>query len=231
MRRKDPEKEDAAANSLGLLQFWTGQELAAGESEDKQLVAWQRWFTEKYPMALEPKLPVDAENAKYTVDELVEYLAGEQGEGIATRGSDVFVKAQCAKCHRFDGKGDSLGPDLTSVASRFTRRELIESIVHPSHIISSQYASKAIRTTDGRQLTGLVVPGAVGESVVILPSADRITLKSRQIEVIKPSKLSAMPEGLLDPLSLEEVADLFAYLQKSGKGTSLTRRPIEASPK
>lgn len=231
MRKKDPEKEDAAANSLGLLQYWTGQELAAGESEDKQLAAWQKWFTENHPTALEPKLPVIADNAKYTVDELVEYLAGEQADGVSTRGSEIFVKAQCAKCHRFDGKGDSLGPDLTTVASRFTRKELVESIVHPSHIISSQYASKAIRTTDGRQLTGLVVPGAAGETVVILPSAERVTLAARQIEATKPSKLSAMPDGLLDPLSLEEVADLFAYLQKSSKAPSLTRRPIESVPK
>src|SRR4051794_8529124 len=45
MRKKDPEKDDAAANAIGLLQYWTDQELAADQSEDKQLVAWQKWFT------------------------------------------------------------------------------------------------------------------------------------------------------------------------------------------
>jgi putative heme-binding domain-containing protein len=231
MRKKDPEKDDAAANALGLLQYWTDQELAAGKSEDVQLAAWQKWFVGKYPTALEPKLPVVADNAKYTVEDLVEYLAGEQADGVPTRGASVFVKAQCAKCHRFDGQGDSLGPDLTTVASRFTRRELVESIVHPSHIISSQYASKTIRTADGRQLTGLVVPGASGETIVVLPSAERVTLAPRQIEATKPSKVSSMPDGLLDPLTLEDVADLFAYLQRSGKGGSLTRRPVETGAK
>src|SRR5205085_11282455 len=153
----------------------------------------------------------------YTMDELVEYLNSDQADGVATRGADIFVKAQCAKCHRFDGRGDSLGPDLTTVSSRFTRKELIESIVHPSHIISSQYASKTVRTTDGRQLTGLVVPGAAGETIVMLPTGDRVTLSPKQVEATKASKLSAMQEGLLDPLSLEEVADLFAYLQRSNK--------------
>src|SRR5207244_45883 len=131
-------------------------------------------FNGKFPAALEPKLPVVAENAKYTVEELVEYLNGDQADGVATRGSEIFVKAQCAKCHRFDGRGDSLGPDLTTVSSRFTRKELVESIVHPSHIISSQYASKTVRTTDGRQLTGLVAAGAKGDPIVILPSTDRV---------------------------------------------------------
>jgi putative heme-binding domain-containing protein len=231
MLKKEPEKEGSAANAIGVLMYWTGQELAAGESEDKQLAAWQKWFVEKFPAALEPNLPVVADNAKYTMDELVEYLNSDQADGVPTRGSEVFVKAQCAKCHRFDGRGDSLGPDLTTVSSRFTRKELIESIVHPSHVISSQYASKAVRTTDGRTLTGLVVPGASGETTVILPTGERLTLTSKQVEAMKPSKLSAMPEGLLDPLSLDEIADLFAYLQRTSKGTSLTRRPIEAATK
>ncbi|MBW8885139.1 MAG: c-type cytochrome, partial [Planctomycetia bacterium] len=222
MLKKEPEKEGSAANSIGLLMYWTGQELAVGESEEKQLAAWQKWFAEKFPAGLEPKLPVASENTKYTMDELVEYLGSDQADGVATRGAEIFVKAQCAKCHRFDGRGDSLGPDLTTVSSRFTRKELVESIVHPSHVISSQYVSKTVRTTDGRTLTGLVAPGASGETIVVLPSA---------VEGTKPSKLSAMPDGLLDPLSLDEVADLFAYLQRSNKGTSLTRRPIEVAPK
>jgi putative heme-binding domain-containing protein len=137
-------------------------------------------------------------------------LASEQASGVATRGAELFVRAQCAKCHRFDGQGESLGPDLTTVASRFTRKELIESIVHPSHTISSQYASKTIRTTDGKTLTGLVVPGAAGETVVILPTAERVSLKAKQIE---------------------EVADLFAYLMNTSKPPSLTRRPVGAAAK
>src|SRR5262249_34920512 len=47
MRKKDPEKADAAENAIGLLQYWTNQELAMGEPEDKQLVAWQKWFAGK----------------------------------------------------------------------------------------------------------------------------------------------------------------------------------------
>lgn len=227
MRKKDVEKPDAAENAIGLLQYWTGEELAKGLSEEKQLEAWQKWFAQKHPGALEAKLPEVSENAKYTVEDLVEYLSGDQADGVASRGAAVFVKAQCAKCHRFEGQGESLGPDLTTVASRFTRKELIESIVHPSHIISSQYASKTVLTVDGRQITGLVIPGASGEMTVVLPSSERITLPQRQVQMTKPSKLSGMPDGLLDPLTLEEVADLFAYLQMRTKAPSLTRRPVE----
>jgi len=143
----------------------------------------------------------------------------------------VFVKAQCAKCHRFEGQGESMGPDLTTVAKRFTRKELVESIVHPAHVISSQYASKLIQTADGRQLTGLVLPGAPGETVVLQANGEKVALKTGEIQAAQPSKLSAMPDGLLDPLSLQEIADLFALLQGQTKAPSLSRRPVESGTK
>jgi putative heme-binding domain-containing protein len=231
MRKKEPEKADAAENALGLLSFWTNQELAKGESEDKQLAAWQKWFAEKYPSALEAKLPEVPETAKYAMEELLEYLAGDQAEGVASRGASVFTKAQCAKCHRFEGKGETMGPDLTTIARRFTRKELVESIVHPSQVISSQYASKLIQTTSGKQISGLVLPGASGETIVLQANGEKVAIPSGEIQATKPSKLSAMPDGLLDPLSLEEIADLFAYLQGQAKAPSLSRRPVDSGAK
>ena len=230
MRKKDAEKEDAAANALGLLEYWTGEELAAGQPEDKRLEAFQKWFAEKYPSELEAKLPAVAETAKYTVEELYEYLKSDEAQGTASRGADVYVKAQCAKCHKFEGRGEALGPDLTTISSRFTRKELLESIIHPSQVISSQYTAKTIQTTDGRQITGLLVPGAGGETIVVQANGEKVTLTAGQIDLIKLSKLSAMPDGLLDPLTIEEVADLMAYLQGATAG-SLTRRPVGAEPK
>jgi putative heme-binding domain-containing protein len=230
MRRKEPEKDDAAAAALQLLAFWTGEELARGEPEDRRLAAWQNWFVAKYPNAPEPALPTPAEDAKYTVDDLVDYLGSEEADGDASRGGEIFVKAQCAKCHRHGGRGDNFGPDLTSVANRFTRREILESILYPSHVISSQYAAKTIRTFDGRTFTGLVVPGAAGEIIVVETSGNKITVHSNEVEATKPSKLSAMPSGLLDPLSLEEIADLMAYLQGPSKST-LSRRPTDLQQK
>jgi putative heme-binding domain-containing protein len=231
MRKKNDTKADAAEPALMLLSYWTGEELAAGEPEDKQLAAWQKWFAEKYPDQPEAKLPELAENAKYSAEELLTYLTSDEAKGAASRGAAVFTKAQCAKCHRFDGKGESFGPDLTSVSSRFSRKELLESIVFPSHVISSQYAGKTIRTTDGRTITGLVVPGAAGETIIVEPSGNKVTLAEDDVEQTRPSRESPMPAGLLDPLSLEEIADLFAYLQRAKEPTALTRRPVSSTSK
>jgi putative heme-binding domain-containing protein len=225
MRQKDDEMTNPAENAISLLMYWTGEELAADQPEDKQLVAWQEWFAAKYPDQPAAALPVVAENAKHTVEELLTYLTSEEARGTATKGAEIFVKAQCAKCHRFDNKGDSYGPDLSTISSRFSRKELLESIIFPSHVISSQYASKTIRTTDGRTITGLVVPGAAGETVIMQSSGEKVTLAESDIDETKPSKVSAMPSGLLDPLTQEEIADLMAYLQRSKTPPAIARKP------
>jgi putative heme-binding domain-containing protein len=230
MKQKEADREDAAAPAIELLSFWTGEDIATGQPEDKQLAAWQEWFSKKHPELPEARLPEAAENAKYSLEELLAYLT-EEARGTATRGAGVYVKAQCAKCHRFDSNGENFGPDLTSVASRFSRKELLESIVFPSHVISSQYASKLVRTTDGRAITGLATPGAAGETVVMQASGEKVVLKEDEIEDTRPSKLSAMPAGLLDSLSLEEIGDLFAYLQRTSPSTAITRRPGAAGSK
>jgi putative heme-binding domain-containing protein len=230
MRQKEPEKADAAAPALNLLYFWTGEEIAAGQTEDKQLAAWQKWFSDKYPSEPEARLPVAAATAKYSYEDLLEHLASDQAHGDAARGEALFVRAQCAKCHRFGGQGESFGPDLTTIGNRFTRKELLESIVYPSQTISSQYASKTIRTTDGRTITGLVLPGGLGETIVVQQNGERVTLAAGEIEETKPSKVSSMPAGLLEPLTLEEIADLFAFLQGT-KAAALTRLPGESGTK
>ncbi|MEX2174245.1 MAG: HEAT repeat domain-containing protein [Pirellulaceae bacterium] len=231
MKQKDFDKPDAAEAAIALLSYWTSQELATDQPEEQQLAAWQAWFTETYPNQPEPKLPVISDDAKYTVEDLIAHLTSDKTSGSAARGAEIYVKAQCAKCHRFDNKGESFGPDLSTVSNRFSRKELIESIVFPSHVISSQYASKKVLTTDGQQFTGLVVPGPAGETIIMQPSGEKVTLTDDQIDKSKPSKLSAMPNGLLDPLSLDEIADLFAYLHRAKSTGSLSRRPVETEKK
>ena len=224
-------KEKGAAPAIELLTFWNGEELATDKSIDEQLAAWQKWFTTTYPDALPAELPVAPKNSKHTFEELVEYLGSEEAaKATSVRGSSVFVRAQCAKCHRFGDRGESIGPDLTSVNKRFTKKELLESIVYPSHVISSQYSSQTVVTTDGRTLTGMLAPGAAGETVVLQASGEKVTLLTAEIEQTKPSKVSSMPEGLLNVLTLEEIADLFAYMQSDGK-TGLSRLPRPSTMK
>ncbi len=226
------EKDKPADATIALLQFWTSEEPAKDESEKKQLEAWQAWFAKTYPNEAPATLPTAHENAKYTYDVLLTYLSGEDmAKASAERGRGVFTKAQCAKCHKLGDQGESMGPDLTTVSRRFTRKEILEAVVYPSHIISSQYASKTIRTADGRTLSGIVAPGAEGETIILQSTGEKTTVKTADIEETKPSNVSAMPTGLLDTLSLDEIGDLFSYMQGTPKPANLTRKPGAAGRK
>lgn len=226
------EKDKPADAPIALLQFWTSEEPAKDESEKKQLEAWQEWFAKTYPNAPSATLPAAAENAKYTYDELLTYLSGEEmAKASSARGQAIFTKVQCAKCHKLGELGESMGPDLTTLSRRFTRKEILESVIYPSHIISSQYASKTVRLTDGRTLSGIVAAGAEGETVVLQSTGEKTTIQTADIEETKPSNVSSMPAGLLDTLTHEEIGDLFAYLQGTPQPVNLTRKPGAAGTK
>ncbi len=215
--------------AIALLEKWTDQKL--GDSTDTvaaRLALWQDWFSTTYPNEPEPQLPQESEDAKWTQDELLSFLSSpEAAKASAERGAAVFAKAQCAKCHRHGERGESLGPDLTTVAQRFQKREILESILHPSQVISDQYASRTVQLQDGRSLTGMTVEQADGSLVVLHTDGQKSTVAKEDIETIEPSKKSSMPDGLLNTLTLEEIADLFAHLMQPPR-TSVTSRRAPA---
>jgi putative heme-binding domain-containing protein len=199
--------------AVSLLKHWSGFEPDQAKDLDN-IAAWQKWYAEQYPDRPPAKLPEPVEGQRWDVEQLMEFLASDEAnEASLARGHDVFIKAQCANCHRFDGEGKGLGPDLTAVSKRFSAKEILESIIYPSHVISDQYASSNVTDIRGRQFTGLLTVGA-NESIGIVQSdGRRIDLTKDSIESIEPSPISSMPNGLLEGLSPQEIADLFAYLR------------------
>jgi putative heme-binding domain-containing protein len=122
-------------------------------------------------------------------------------------------------CHRFGGEGGATGPDLTNVAGRFSFRDLSESIIDPSKVISDQYKGSKIQTTAGEIIAGRIVNEADGVFTIVTDAEDATKvreIKESDIEAIQPSAVSLMPKDLLKPLNKEEILDLFAYLQSRG---------------
>ena len=124
---------------------WTGKQLSFSPAIHgrRALAAWQHWFAETYPDQPEAKLPEDTNANRWTFDELLSYLnSPDAAAANPQRGAAVFAKANCIKCHRFGERGESVGPDLTCVSRRFQKKEILESILFPSQVISDQYVSK-----------------------------------------------------------------------------------------
>lgn len=136
------------------------------------------------------------------------------GNGNRDNGKQVFQQ-HCASCHKLFGQGQEIGPDLTS-ANRKDREYMLVSIVDPSSVIRREYLSMAIRTTDQRVLTGLVKDNGNGKLTIQPQQGQAIEVSRDEIEEIKTSDVSLMPEDLYRRWSPQELRDLFEYLQSDG---------------
>ena len=138
-------------------------------------------------------------------------------------GRKMFSIAMCSRCHRHGREGYPIGPDLTHVASRFGRRDLLGEILEPSKTIAENYQTSVLKLKDGRQLAGQIIPNldyrAPNLQLAENPlHPDKIT-KIPKVDIAQRShsKVSLMPPGLLNLLTKEDILDLLAWLQTGGK--------------
>jgi putative heme-binding domain-containing protein len=140
-----------------------------------------------------------------------------------SNGEKMFAAARCVVCHRFYGEGGATGPDLTQSAGRFSFKDMVESIVLPSKVVSDQYKASVVFTNDGKTVTGKIITDSK-DSITILTDPEDSTkvmeIKRANIDQVKPSAVSLMPEKLLQPLNENEVLDLLAYLLSRGDPTN-----------
>src|SRR5262249_43813865 len=118
------------------------------------------------------------------------------------------------------GEGNTIGPDLTGY-NRAELDYLLVKIIDPSSQVAKDYHMSIVATQDGRVLTGIVVERSPTR-LILQTATERIVLAKDDVETVKDSPLSIMPEGQLDALSKEQVRDLIGYL--SGK----TQVPLPA---
>ncbi len=157
---------------------------------------------------------------EYTLDELVPVVErGLKSRRNFERGRTLYGEVSCASCHRFVDDGGLVGPDLSAVAGRFSVRDLLESIVEPSKVISDQYAAIIVTKKGGDSVTGRV-GNMSGENLNIIEDmydpGNMTNVSRKDIESIQTSKVSMMPEGLLNSLKPEDIEDLVAYLLSRG---------------
>jgi putative heme-binding domain-containing protein len=204
--------------AVELLRHWNNRNFGADKPEQskEELTAWTKWFAQSFPK--EPPLPIlvvdKPSESKYNFDELLAYLEKDpQGtKGDPKRGRLVFEKGQCIKCHKYGTAGEGIGPDLTNLSKRFKRVDTLSKMLFPSKTISDQYRGSMIITKAGAQLSGLAA--VQGDVVTVLQSdGNKVTLKKADVEQQIASLVSVMPEKLLDTLTKQEIADLFAFLE------------------
>ena len=122
-----------------------------------------------------------------------------------------------AVCHQFDGRGGTIGPDLTNVDNSNSRERIITSILQPSREIAPHFQSWLLTTTDGKTLSGLRLAKAGDDGVEPYADAEgrEFTLKSEDIESRHASPISIMPDGLEATISIDDLRDLVTFLEPS----------------
>jgi putative heme-binding domain-containing protein len=134
-------------------------------------------------------------------------------------GQQMYVRANCAGCHRFGRTGGILGPDLTAAGKRYSRPVLLREILDPSQQISDQFRTHVIVTTAGRVYEGRILDRNENTLTVAIDPrkpASVVQIPADQVETLEPSKVSMMPADLLNTLSKQEILDLMAYVQSGG---------------
>jgi len=136
-------------------------------------------------------------------------------DGNPDKGRAVFFRTgqnSCASCHRVRGQGQWVGPDLSTIGTKYGKDELLRSILNPSAAIGYSFRSLVLALTDGRVITGLAVEDTPERLVVKTADGQRITLRPGDIKDRKTRDLSLMPEGLAQTLSDQDLVDLLTYL-------------------
>lgn len=136
-------------------------------------------------------------------------------KGDAGRGKELFFKSaglQCVNCHRVNGVGNTLGPDLSQIAKKYTRAQILESILEPSKSIDPKYVKYLVEMTDGKVQDGLLVEKNDREVVMKTIGDKEVRIPAAKVAGLHPQKDSIMPELLLRDLTAEQAADLLEFL-------------------
>ena len=132
--------------------------------------------------------------------------------GSAENGRRVFTSL-CSQCHKVGNSGANVGPDLTEIYVKSAESVMFD-ILDPNAIADPQYVNHTIRTKAGEIITGIVNNETDHEITLKgIEGAER-TVPRDQIQELRTSGLSFMPEGFENQMDTQEMADLLAYLQE-----------------
>ena len=144
-------------------------------------------------------------------------LAGDPAAG-RTLFMDPAGSAACVQCHTIDGEGADVGPELSDVAGTQTLEYIFESIMNPSAAIASGgYDPIQIQTTDGTVIAGVLRTEDDSTLTIVLKdgTVESVAKSEVQRELRFPDLPSLMPGNFGELLTVQQVADLLAFLQES----------------
>ncbi len=205
---EDPATESAAW--LAIARNPREQDVAELQQAALSVDKTVRESAERAIKRLHAELPSRESNSQSVQQWLRRFKAILARQGKVEGGEQFFVARQCANCHN---GAKALGPSLEGISKRFSGEDILRAIVDPHHTIADRYRAKQILTIDGDIVVGMTIYESVDGLTLLTAEAKTLRINKDDIEEMKESSKSLMPEGLLEGLYNDQVADLLAYLQ------------------
>lgn len=160
------------------------------------------------------------------VAEMRDYLRVTPGDPYV---GHVVFQNLCGQCHKIYGEGQEVGPDLTGVG-RSDFDQLLTNVFDPNQVIGSSYQATTVVTREGRVLTGLLAEDNPKRVVLKLQGGKQEIIPRPDVEAVKISELSLMPEDVETQLTRAEWADLFSFLELDKPPNDHTARRLYGTP-
>jgi putative membrane-bound dehydrogenase-like protein len=207
----------ARADWAGLLldALQKGQVTVTDLSLDQRqvLLSYPRWPIARRARAILDKASgIPNPDRQKVVDELMS-LTETKGDSAAGK---IVFKNQCAKCHSHNGEGAKIGPDLTGMAVHPKAHLLVE-IMDPSRSVEGNYRQYSVTTNSGQVVAGLLASESRTTVEILDAEGKRHTIQREDIDELRESKKSLMPEGFEKQLSKSDLVNLLEFLTQKGK--------------
>jgi putative heme-binding domain-containing protein len=150
--------------------------------------------------------------ARSTDDPLIAYSEALQGGNPDAGGRLVFQhpQAQCIRCHAVNGRGGDVGPELAGIGQRYSREQLLQSLVDPSAVIAPGYGAATVALRNGQTVQGVVSEESDTSLVLITGDGAPTTVTKADITERNDGTSAMPPMGLI--LTRRELRDVVAYL-------------------
>jgi quinoprotein glucose dehydrogenase len=198
--------------TTALLEYWLSQVVEGGEVE-KEVYLDLLEASAKHPVPVIAKLLDKYEASRSPKDPLAKWTEALHG-GDAENGRRIFFErseVSCLRCHKVQGVGGEVGPDLTGIGGKQKREYLLESIVDPDKQIAKGYETVVLTLTNGQVKTGILKSEDKKEVRLMTPEGTVIVVPVAQIDT-RSRGPSAMPADLMKHLSRRELRDLVEFL-------------------
>jgi putative heme-binding domain-containing protein len=178
------------------------------DPQTEVLERWEAHLKSRFPSYAARNLAATQQQATSLLSRL-EAIDWQRAD--SQRGAAWYTKLSCNGCH---GQRSAIGPDLSGLTRRFSRNDIFLAVAFPQRDVSPRYHTTLIQTVDGTVVSGIIVYESVDGLTLQNSSNETVRIDAADVESRRELDTSLMPDGLLDSLTDQDLADLYAYLEE-----------------